>query len=393
MADGLTRHMEALEAPRKACLRCRRPEVVCYCSKIPRLETRTRVVFLQHPRERKVAIGTARMAHLALPNSEFHQGVHFDEQAWLSHLCDSGKAAVLFPGPGSKTPAELDVLPETLLVLDGTWTLARKLLRENEVLRRFPRIGFTPRRPGNYRIRKEPTPESLATIEAVAEILGELEGRPGAFDAMLEPFDFMVDRQLVHVAQRQGPSRFKRKRNREPRIPAWRRRLQTDFDRLVLVYAEANVWGHCETTWYPAELLHWVAYRPSTGERFEAIAQTQHPLGPNTPFHLEIPQERLLQGRPLPEELARFSDFVRPDDLFVGWGHHGHGLLKDAGGPSRELLELRASVTQLLNSRTQGVEDAADRLKAEPRAIWGLGRAGRRIAALQRVAETLARGP
>jgi hypothetical protein len=333
------------------------------------------------------------MAHLCLPNSEFHQGVHFEGQAWLEELLASGTAAVLFPGPGSKTPAELEESPRSLIVLDGTWTLARKLLHQNEVLRRFPRLGFSPRKPGNYRIRKEPAPECLATIEAVAEVLGELEGRPGAFDAMLEPFDYMVDRQLEHISQRSGPSRFKRKRNRERKVPSWKTDLVRNAENLVLIYAEANTWGECEDTWYPRELLQWVAFRPSTGERFEALAQLRHPLAPNTPFHLEVPSERLEQGSPLSAELKRFEAFLKPDDVFVGWGHHSLGLLQDAGGPMRPFVELRSAVTQWFNTRTTGVEDAAERLGGKAQPIWALGRAGRRIAALQRLTETLIQGP
>src|SRR5687768_13261076 len=112
--------MDSVESHRRACLRCRRPESVCYCARVPKLESSTRVVFLQHPRERKVAIGTARMAHLSLPNSELHQGVSFEQLEWLHQLANdpASQAAVLFPGPGSQTPAELGFSPRTLLVLD-----------------------------------------------------------------------------------------------------------------------------------------------------------------------------------------------------------------------------------------------------------------------------------
>ena len=46
---------------RAVCARCRRPERVCYCRHLTSIETTTRIVLLQHPRERRVAIGTARM--------------------------------------------------------------------------------------------------------------------------------------------------------------------------------------------------------------------------------------------------------------------------------------------------------------------------------------------
>ncbi|MBZ0236419.1 MAG: DTW domain-containing protein [Deltaproteobacteria bacterium] len=70
-----------MQPHRERCLRCRRPLAVCYCDALPRIETRTRVVILQHPRERDMPIGTARMASLCLPGSELHVGVDWGASA------------------------------------------------------------------------------------------------------------------------------------------------------------------------------------------------------------------------------------------------------------------------------------------------------------------------
>src|SRR4051812_31282822 len=127
----------AEELFRAVCARCRRPESVCYCRHLTSLATETRVVLLQHPRERDVAIGTARMASLCLPNSELHVGVHFRGSPELARaLSDPARpAALLWPGPGA-----IDVVknppsgPITLVVVDGTWWQAKKLVRENPEL-------------------------------------------------------------------------------------------------------------------------------------------------------------------------------------------------------------------------------------------------------------------
>ena len=55
--------------PRPTCHRCLRPLSVCWCADLAPLETRTRVVFLQHPCEARVAIGTARIGRLPVPGS------------------------------------------------------------------------------------------------------------------------------------------------------------------------------------------------------------------------------------------------------------------------------------------------------------------------------------
>ena len=88
---------------RPLCPKCRRPVVVCYCEHVEPVETRTRVVFLQHPRERDVPINTVRIARLCLPNSDTRVGVDFGaDSAVRAALSDPERpAALLFPGPDS----------------------------------------------------------------------------------------------------------------------------------------------------------------------------------------------------------------------------------------------------------------------------------------------------
>src|ERR1700733_779776 len=89
--------------PRVVCDRCRRPASVCYCAHLTSIPTATRVVLLQHPRERDVPIGTARMASLCLPNAEIHVGVRWSGSTALARaISDPARPAVLlYPGEGA----------------------------------------------------------------------------------------------------------------------------------------------------------------------------------------------------------------------------------------------------------------------------------------------------
>ncbi len=51
--------------PRPRCERCQRPLDHCLCPLIPALDSRTRVILLQHPSETAHALNTARLAALA----------------------------------------------------------------------------------------------------------------------------------------------------------------------------------------------------------------------------------------------------------------------------------------------------------------------------------------
>ena len=163
--------------PRPLCARCRRPEAACWCPHLARIDSGTRACFLQHPREGRTAIGTARMAHLSLPNSELHLGVDFASHPRVRQLAAEEGTALLFPGEGAVEPSALRGRPpRAVIIVDGTWSQARKVVKHNPFLQNLPRLAFRPDKPSNYRIRAEPSDDCVSTIEAVVHLLGALEG-------------------------------------------------------------------------------------------------------------------------------------------------------------------------------------------------------------------------
>jgi hypothetical protein len=193
---------------RPTCTRCLRPVALCACEALPRLEARTRVVILQHPREARLAICSAWMCHAALPGSELIQGVRFDDHPRVRALCADPATVLLFPGEGARPAAELAAAPPaTLLVIDATWPQAVKLLRLNPAVAALPRVAVVAAGPSGYRgLRREPQAGHLATIDAVAEALGTLEGDPARFAPMRAAFRLAVERQLAFArGERRSP--------------------------------------------------------------------------------------------------------------------------------------------------------------------------------------------
>jgi DTW domain-containing protein YfiP len=355
----------------------------------------TRACILQHVRERKVAIGTARMAHLSLPNSELHLGVSFEENRRVRELAAAPGTALLFPGEGAIDPASLrGRVPATVIVVDGTWTQARKVVKQNPFLQALPRLAFTPDRPSNYRIRAEPSVECVSTIEALVHLLGALEGAPDRFRPILEAFDRMIDLQIEEQQRRSGPPRrLARPRARRPRVDLTLATLRSRPADVVALYAEANAWATGSDVEGEAELVQLVAARPLGGERFEALLAPRRPLGPGVAAHLELDAERLLAGEPAEAALARFREFLRPGDLFCGWGPYALGMLHAEGVAMREFADLRLACARTLKRRPGGVEQAVRLLgRAELPAPLGLGRAGRRLASLLEVHRRLMEG-
>lgn len=352
-------------------------------------------MFLQHPREYRMPIGTARMSNLGLANSELHVAADLDTHPRVRALADAGpRTVLLFPGPGAVEPWELpDGPPTTLVVIDGTWIQARKMLERSTQLQRLTRVGFTPAAPGTYRIRREPAAHCLATVEAVAQVLGRLEDDPERFTPLLRAFEQMVEQQLHFKTVRPNPYFH------TPRVrPSERERLRAELARqhahLVVLHAEANTYAYeGRRPVGTPELLQLVADRLASGERFEALLAARRPLGPSVAQHLELPAERFAAGEDVAGALARFTAFLRPDDRIACWGRFAVDLLRAEGYEPPPVVNVREVAARALARSPGGPEDAARAL--DPRGTSGpprtTGRAGRRIAALRTILTTIVR--
>ena len=159
------------------------------------MPTRTRFVFLMHPKEFKdEKAGTGRLTHLCLPNSEIQVGVGFDDHAPVQALLrdPANHCVLLYPGPDAKNlslgelaPADYAGKRLVILLLDATWACARKMLRLSRSLQTLPRIMFTPTAPSRFVIKQQPQEGCLSTLEAVHETLLALER--GGLDAYPDP--------------------------------------------------------------------------------------------------------------------------------------------------------------------------------------------------------------
>jgi len=182
---------------RPQCSRCLRPTTHCLCALIPRLDSRTRVLLLQHPSEVNHALNTARLAALGLVNAQLVVGEVFEELPAL--LNPPGyQARLLFPDENAQplqayTPSDEPLL---LVVPDGTWRKARKLLHLNPLLAALPRVTLAQGAVSRYRLRKAPGPGALSTVEAIVQALQVLEA-PTSFEPLLKPFEALIDGQIA----------------------------------------------------------------------------------------------------------------------------------------------------------------------------------------------------
>ena len=189
--------------PRPRCSRCKRPASHCLCALIPDLPSHTEVLVLQHPDEVDRALNTAHLAVLGLRNATLWVGEVFAAlPGWLAQ--PGYRTCLLFPGEQARSVAAFgsdgDGRPVRLVVPDGTWRKARKLLYLNPALADLPRVTLADAPPSRYRLRKAPMEGSLSTLEAIVAALNLLEA-PADYAALLKPFDALIEGQIAAMGE------------------------------------------------------------------------------------------------------------------------------------------------------------------------------------------------
>lgn len=181
---------------RLRCAACLRPQQRCLCALLPRLSHRCPVLVLQHPTEHRHPLNTARLAVLGLQQAQLWVGEQFLDLA--AYVQQAQRPCLLFPGESSRTLVEWreqGLEPDLLVVPDGTWRKASKIVHRNPCLQALPRICLQPKTASRYRLRKAPHGQALSTIEALAQVLGEMQ--PGQdYQPLLRPFERLIDEQI-----------------------------------------------------------------------------------------------------------------------------------------------------------------------------------------------------
>jgi DTW domain-containing protein YfiP len=191
------------------CLNCRRRILTCVCHKINPFSTKARFIILMHPMEfKKEKVGTGRFSHLILKNSEVIVGINFDENQRLKELLADQEYETFLLYPGDET-IDLggDFFKEKLqkraqfIVLDGTWPCAKKMMKLSPLLHHLPRVSFQSNRISEFKIKHQPLPGCLSTVESIHQVILELnrmglEETLSRHDNLMDVFRYTVHQQL-----------------------------------------------------------------------------------------------------------------------------------------------------------------------------------------------------
>jgi DTW domain-containing protein YfiP len=258
---------------RATCQRCSRPDPVCVCRALPdagKIALKTKVMVVQHPCEcKKKMIGTVPLMDLVLSNFELviargngpvaaaetrplrrtrrlgygdeetftntHENGVRDEESYkvitieskerkdyltgtldnnrsLKQALEDPTTLILYPGPGAVDIESLPLEPgkeRTLIVIDGTWRQAGRVMREACIARAVEagairRVQFANAGRSDYKFRKEPKKYCISSLESVAYCLRFLEKTDSGASAvkhLLDTFALMVELQTSFIAK------------------------------------------------------------------------------------------------------------------------------------------------------------------------------------------------
>ena len=178
------------------CPGCRMHMSLCFCSEIPRIETRTRVSVLIHAKELKRTSNTGRLATLALTNSALLVRGLRDQEIDAAALASTSdyEPVLFFPSEDAEELAP-SARPIHLIVPDGNWRQASKVNTRYPEFVTMRRVKISAENTSQYFLRKETTPEGMATLQAIAEALGIVESRE-VRDQLMKVYDLKLMRTM-----------------------------------------------------------------------------------------------------------------------------------------------------------------------------------------------------
>jgi DTW domain-containing protein YfiP len=181
------------------CSRCRLHTDLCACDLLVPIPVSTKLLLVAHRAEIRKPTNTGQLAAACLPGAKLclrgREGVANDPVDWDP----ATTPLLLFP---TSDAVEIEEwrrshgnLRVTLIVPDGTWRQAKRIPRRVPELRGMQAVKLDAKRESGYRLRRGRYDHHLATMEAVAQALGVLEG-PAVEERLMHVFHAVVERAL-----------------------------------------------------------------------------------------------------------------------------------------------------------------------------------------------------
>ncbi|MGL5487557.1 MAG: tRNA-uridine aminocarboxypropyltransferase [Shewanella sp.] len=183
---------------RHYCPTCCYPMNACLCSHVQQIKPQTQLLVLQHPSEVEHKKNSVRVLSLVIPDTQVYVGEsEADFAALRAQLSRCQRPIYLvYPSEQSLSVEQQMISADcVLLLIDGTWRKAFKILQLNPWLTQLPAVHLPEGYASRYKIRKSSRSDSLSTLEASAYMLKALD-KGLDVSPLLAAFDAMVAMRL-----------------------------------------------------------------------------------------------------------------------------------------------------------------------------------------------------
>lgn len=201
---------------KKPCSECFLNQTLCICSLIPRFETRTRMTLIIHTREMKRTTNTGRLALKMLTNSAMVVRGASKEPVNLGGLVLEGYQNLLFFPTEDAVELSFELIqsfqkPIHFLIPDGNWRQASKVSLRHLELKDVPRVMISKENLSSHHLRKESSPEGMATLQAIAEAYRFSESEE-VYEKIRRVYELKLEKTLlgrgIHFEDRQGKTKL-----------------------------------------------------------------------------------------------------------------------------------------------------------------------------------------
>ena len=311
---------------------------LCFCDAIPRIRNRTDVLILQHIGERSHPFNTARIVQRSLHRCRVISD--HNQRLGSRHLPIQKDAGLLYPANNAPKLTELtgSDRPRQLVIVDGTWHQAKTIVRDVPQLRSLRCFRLAPDAPGQYRIRREPSAQSLSTLEATVAALQVLEPNTIGLDRLLAAFHQMVNDQLASSGGRVAWRRRK-KSQRPPHLP---HAMMQNTHGLVVAYGEATTRLPGQPKSIASWPVSWFARRLRSNEEFSCLLRQPHPLSAATLRHMRLSNADFDAAISVDEFRSRWRQFLRRNDVLVVYHPRTYRLLRRIEADQPRCLVLKS---------------------------------------------------
>lgn len=161
------------------CKRCHLPNVACICSFSPNIKTKAHFWLIMYELEYLKPTNTGKLIAESIENTYAFTWKRTEKPNNLIDLINSNKynPYIVFPDDVDdykirvKEYEEIEGKDPAFIILDGTWSQARKMFRKSEYLNDLPLISLKTNKKSEYVLRSPSDDNHICTVEVAIELL------------------------------------------------------------------------------------------------------------------------------------------------------------------------------------------------------------------------------